>query len=113
MARVLRPAGKMGVMAWSKGVNKMDQVWHNIANKFVTIDLVGDALQQALPSEKWLSNPDNIKNALRDICLEDIEVKHKDYKIRREVQQSGMTPRKYKIRWGISLLNYFGIMRAL
>jgi ubiquinone/menaquinone biosynthesis C-methylase UbiE len=86
MVRVLRPTGKVGILAWSKGVNKTDQVWQIIADKFVTRDLVSEALRQALPSEDWLSNPDNVKDTLRSICLEDIEVKHIDYKIKMAVK---------------------------
>jgi ubiquinone/menaquinone biosynthesis C-methylase UbiE len=81
MARVLRSGGKIGVSTWGNMANEVDQVWLNIAEKFVPREHIDQAVLQALPSEESLANPDNIKAALKDIGLEQIAIKYNEYEV--------------------------------
>jgi ubiquinone/menaquinone biosynthesis C-methylase UbiE len=81
MARVLRSGGKIGVSTWGTMTNEVDQVWLNIAEKFVPREHIDQAVLQALPSEEILTNPDHLKDALQYAGLKNIKIIYNEYEV--------------------------------
>ncbi len=81
MVRVLRPGGKLGVTAWGTSQSKFSQVWRDIAESFVSKDLLRDAVRQAIPWEEWFSDPVHLREALQDAGLISLYVGRREYRV--------------------------------
>jgi ubiquinone/menaquinone biosynthesis C-methylase UbiE len=81
MVRVLRPEGRLGVTAWEASQNKLSRMWRDIAESFVSKDLLFDAIRQVIPWEEWFSDPVHLREALQDAGLIGINVERREYRV--------------------------------
>ena len=81
MARVLRPAGRLGFTAWGSGQSEFRKLWQATAESFVNKEELSSRLRQALPWEEWFSDAGHLEHALRQAGLERIEVHRVEYKV--------------------------------
>ena len=79
MVRTLQPGGLVGVTAWGPLESEARQYWRSLAETFVAKDELEAAIRQAIPYEEWLSNPANVRDALREAGLHSIEVQTRRY----------------------------------
>jgi ubiquinone/menaquinone biosynthesis C-methylase UbiE len=82
MTRVLRRGGRLGVTAWRSRGSVYHDCWDAAMGKLVDLAAL-DA--EALPWEKWLTEPDNLAAALRESELSGIAVDEIAYPIRMTV----------------------------
>jgi len=76
LSRVLKPGGKLGVTAWGPAEDRYRKHWRSIAETFGGIE----AMQMVVPWEEWLSDPANLRAALRSAGLTEIAVETRDYR---------------------------------
>jgi ubiquinone/menaquinone biosynthesis C-methylase UbiE len=76
LVRVLKRGGKLGVSAWGPAEDRFRQQWRSIAESFGG----SEAMQMVVPWEEWLSDPANLRKALRNAGLTDIAVETRDYR---------------------------------
>lgn len=82
MSRVLRSGGKLGISTWGLSESQVEQAWQSVADVFIEKELVRKAVRQAIPWEEYFSNSENLEEALRNIGLEKIDIKHRDYEVK-------------------------------
>jgi len=81
MARVLRPAGRLGFSSWGPAQSESRSLWQATAESFVGREELRRGLLQALPGEEWFSDPGRAEKALRDAGFENVAVHHREYKM--------------------------------
>ncbi len=53
----------------------------DIAESFVSKDLLSDAVRQGLPWEEWFSDPVHLREALQDAGLINVAVERREYRV--------------------------------
>jgi len=81
MVRALRPGGRLGVTAWRTGQSEFSQVWHDVAESFITKDLLRDAVCRVLPWEDWFAEATHVREALQDAGLASVDVQQREYQV--------------------------------
>jgi len=81
MVRILRPGGRLGVTAWGASQSEFSRIWQDIAESFVSKDLLSDAIRQGLPWEEWFSDPVHLREALQDAGLISVDVRRREYRV--------------------------------
>lgn len=56
-------------------------MWQDIAESFVSRDLLLDAIHQGLPWEEWFSDPVHLREALQDAGLISVAVQRREYRV--------------------------------
>ena len=85
MARVLRPAGKLGVTSWGSLRNEYRERWQSVADSFADKDALAAAVKQALPWEKWLEDPAHVRQAFAEAGLRNVTMRHTRYTARMSI----------------------------
>ncbi|MGH2740723.1 MAG: class I SAM-dependent methyltransferase, partial [Actinomycetota bacterium] len=87
MVRVLRRGGRLGLTAWVVAEDEFGRVWREQAEAVVGKDLYQDAVARALPSERRVSDPDRMTEALRGAGLRDVDIQRRDYRFEMTVDE--------------------------
>ncbi len=69
MARILTLYGQIGLSFWKVNQNEYTETWSQIAQSFAGKDFFKDAAPAALPWDDWFTQPDHVKQALKDAGL--------------------------------------------
>jgi ubiquinone/menaquinone biosynthesis C-methylase UbiE len=85
IVRVLRPGGQLGVTAWGATQSEFSQAWQEVAESFVSKDLLLDASRRGVPWEEWFSDPVHLREALRDAGLINVNVQQAKYKVSKSI----------------------------
>ncbi len=80
MVRVLQPGGQLGVTAWGATRSEFSRVWQEVAESFVSKELLLEAGRQGPPWEQWFSDPVHLRQALRDAGLISVKLRNGKYK---------------------------------
>ena len=110
IVRVLRPGGRLGVTAWGATRSEFSQAWQEVAEAFVSKDLLLDASRRGVPWEEWFSDPLHLREALRDAglinvserrCKYEVSMSVADYLFSREMSLKGRFMRQLlsEARW--------------
>lgn len=81
MVRVLQPGGQLGVTAWGASRSEFSQVWQEVAESFVSKELLLDAGRQGPPWEQRFSDPVHLRQALRDGGLINVQLRRGKHKV--------------------------------
>ncbi len=85
MVRALRPGGRLGVTAWRTGQSELSQVWHDVAESFITKDLLRAAVCRVLPREDWFAEATHVREALQGAGLASVDVQQREYRVNMSV----------------------------
>jgi ubiquinone/menaquinone biosynthesis C-methylase UbiE len=83
--RVVRPGGQLAFSTWGPRQCEWRNRWQAMAESFVTKEQFDFGLREALPWEGHFSDAGNLQEALREVGLEDIEVRHREYTMKMTV----------------------------
>lgn len=75
MVRVLQAGGRLGVTAWGAYRSEFSQVWQQVAESFVSEELLLDAGSRGPRWEQWFSDPVHLQEALRDAGLINVKLR--------------------------------------
>lgn len=81
IVRILRPGGQLGVTAWGATQSEFSQAWQEVAESFVSKDLLLDASRRGVPWEEWFSDPLHLREALRDAGLINVSQRRCEYEV--------------------------------
>jgi ubiquinone/menaquinone biosynthesis C-methylase UbiE len=79
LMRVLKPGGRMAVSAWSDDEDEFSKAWAGVAEEFAEHEMLADARERAMPNADRFARKDDLKNALHDAGLRDIQMELKAY----------------------------------
>ena len=85
MARVLRRGGRLGVTSWGSLRNEFRERWQLVADSFADQEALRAAVEKALPWEKWLEDPRNLRQAFEEAGLRNITLRHTQYAARMSI----------------------------
>jgi SAM-dependent methyltransferase len=74
MARVLRPAGRLGFTAWGAKQNDYRELWDTLCIARMGKERMDQATRHGIPWEDWLTDPDHVRQALTGARLKSVEV---------------------------------------
>lgn len=80
MLRVLRPGGRLAVSAWGAGGDEFSRTWRSVAEEFADRQMLDDAVRRAMPWDDFFSDPERLKDALREAGLREVVVQDRDYR---------------------------------
>ena len=80
MARVLRRGGRMGLASWVLGDDEFTRAWREIAESYATREMLADAQRKAAPWGEPFSDPNRIREILRDAGLRDVSIERRTYR---------------------------------
>ncbi len=81
IVRALRSGGKLGMSVWGEVENEVDSAWTSVSHHFMDKETMAEALERALPSERWFSSSKNLEEALRAAGLQNVQMKRMTYRI--------------------------------
>jgi ubiquinone/menaquinone biosynthesis C-methylase UbiE len=87
MLRALRPGGRLGVSAWAPGQNAYGEAWVEVAARFANLDQLNRAFHDVIPWDELFSNEGDLRRALEDAGLVDVELIKRKYTIRIGVEE--------------------------
>lgn len=79
LLRVLKPGGRMAVSAWSDDDDEFSKAWASVAEEFAEHEMLADARERAMPNADRFARKDDLKGALHDAGLRDIQIELKAY----------------------------------
>jgi SAM-dependent methyltransferase len=79
MVRVLRAGGRIAVSAWADEDNEYDALWGQVARRFVDSHALEQAVQGCRPYQQWLSDPDHLRDAVREAGADKVSLHTHEY----------------------------------
>jgi ubiquinone/menaquinone biosynthesis C-methylase UbiE len=80
MLRVLKRGGKLGVCTWGPSDDEFTRAWSEVAEQYVTHEMLVDAGERAMPWAERFSDPNQLKDALHESGLRNIRVVKREYR---------------------------------
>ena len=74
MVQSLRPGGRLGATTWLLGQSEFSSAWHDVAESFISKDLLRDAVRQLIPWEEWFAEATHLREALQDAGLASVDI---------------------------------------
>lgn len=74
MVQSLRPGGRLGATTWLLGQSEFSSAWHDVAESFISKDLLRDAVHQVIPWEEWFAEATHLREALQDAGLASVDI---------------------------------------
>ena len=81
LARTLKPGSRIGFTSWRAGSDRYNELWGEVASRFVDPERLAAASKATLPWEDHFYEPDNIEKAFEETGFVDIQVCAKTYPI--------------------------------
>jgi ubiquinone/menaquinone biosynthesis C-methylase UbiE len=106
MVRVLRRGGRLGVTAWGAGVSSFSQLWREVAESFVSEQVLHEANLQGPPWEQWFSEPAHLQQVLGESGLVEIQLRSAvhgaDMRVADYVGDKGRSPKGRAMRQALT-----------
>lgn len=81
IVRILRRTGRLGVTAWGPAPTMVAQAWEEVTAAFVSsAELLADE-RELIPWADWFSRAGNLRHALEEAGLDDVEVTRRGYRV--------------------------------
>ena len=79
MNRICKSHGRVGVTAWGSLPNPAGALWKQIAMTIEGSEPLTEAFRRAIPWDEWLSRPENLEHALREVRLTRVAVIRREF----------------------------------
>lgn len=80
MVRVLTPGGRLAVTTWGPEEDEFSRAWQEVAEQFVSGEILRDARRQAMPGGDRFADRERLREALSAAGLREVRVERREYR---------------------------------